>query len=293
MRKILALAVVLFLAGGVIFALHSQVTLLNRFAPGNFTVTRNISYTSGPRGGLDIYAPRHASNAPLVVFFYGGSWQEGDKALYRFVGAALAAHGVVAMIPDYRVYPQTRFPGFLQDGATAVAWAHAHAATYGADPARLFLMGHSAGAYIAAMLALDPEWLAPHGLNPKHDIAGLIGLAGPYDFLPLTDPVLKIIFGPPAGLARTQPIDFVTSGAPPAFLAAGMKDATVDPGNSTRLARRLRQSADRVEVKFYPGIDHIELAGALSPWLSTLAPVLADCLAFIEQTTQQTPRSAA
>lgn len=281
------------MAGGMAAASLSPVTVLNDLAPGDFTVTHDIRYAPGPRGGLDIYAPRHVHGAPLVVFFYGGSWQEGNKALYRFVGAALAARGVVTVIPDYRIYPPTRFPGFLQDGAAAVAWAHAHAGDYGADPSRLFLMGHSAGAYIAAMLALDPEWLAPHGLSPGRDVAGFIGLAGPYDFLPLTDPVLKIIFGPQAGLARTQPINFVAPGAPPAFLAAGLDDSIVDPGNSTRLARSLRQAGDAVEVKLYPGIDHMKLVGALSPWLGILAPVLPDCLAFIHQVQPQTLRSGA
>ncbi len=283
----------LSLGGGMAFAALSPITLLNKFAPGDFTVTSGVQYAPGSRGGLDVYAPRQAQGAPVVVFFYGGSWQEGDKALYRFAGAALAARGVVAVIPDYRVYPQVKFPGFLQDGAAAVAWARAHAADYGADPARLILMGHSAGAYIAAMLALDPEWLAPHGLCPRRDIAGLIGLAGPYDFLPLTDPVLKTIFGPPSGLARTQPVNFVTQGAPPAFLAAGLDDKTVDPGNSARLANRLRLAGDAVEVKFYPGIDHRKLVGALSPLLGFLAPVLPDCLAFIHRTNPQTLRSAA
>lgn len=284
---LIAAGVGLMLAGGVAVAALSPATILNHFTPGGFSVASGLRYEPGPRGELDVYRPRDARNAPIVVFFYGGSWQEGSRRFYRFVGAALAARGVVAVIPDYRVYPQTRFPGFLRDGAAAVAWARNHAADYGADPSRLFLMGHSAGAYIAAMLALDPEWLAPFGLRPERDVAGLIGLAGPYDFLPLTDPVLQTIFGPAAGLARTQPINFVTPGAPPAFLAAGLQDHTVDPGNTARLAAKLRQAGDAAEVKFYPGIDHRKLAGALSPLLGFLAPVLPDCLAFIRQTRPQ------
>lgn len=283
-RMILLICTTLVLAGGVGFAALRPVTVLNRLAPGNFRVVHNIHYEPGPRGRLDIYSPPHAHNAPLVVFFFGGSWQDGTKSFYRFVGAALAACGVVAVIPDYRVYPQTKFPGFLKDAAAAVAWARTHAADYGADPSRLFLMGHSAGAYIAAMLVLDPQWLAPYGLTPRRDIAGWIGLAGPYDFLPLRDPILKIIFGPRDERARTQPINFVTNGAPPAFLAAGKDDKTVDPGNTTRLAQRLRSAGDSVEVKLYPYIGHRKLAGALSPLLSFLAPVLRNSLTFIHQT---------
>ncbi|MDE1896534.1 MAG: alpha/beta hydrolase, partial [Rhodospirillales bacterium] len=151
-------------------------------------------------------------------------------------------------------------------------------------PDQIFVMGHSAGAYNAAMLALDPEWLAPFGLSPNRNIAGFIGLAGPYDFLPLKDPVLKKIFGPRDQLARTQPINFVTAGAPPAFLAAGTADLTVNPGNTTRLAARLVQAGDSVTVKLYPGINHTKLIGAFSPLLRWMAPVFKDSLAFIQQT---------
>ncbi len=272
-------------------AAFSPVKILNGVAGGPFSVTHDIAYAPDPRDRLDVYVPQHARNAPVVVFYYGGSWQDGDKAMYRFVGAALADKGVVAIIPNYRVYPQAVFPGFLHDSAAAFAWAHEHAADYGGNPRRIYVMGHSAGAYNAAMLALDPQWLAPFGLSPHRDIAAFIGLAGPYDFLPLTDPVLKKIFGPPDQLARTQPINFVTPGAPPAFLAAGTADHTVNPGNTTRLAKRLEQSGDAVEVKLYPGVNHTKLIGAFSPLLRWISPVLADCLAFIHHTPTET-RSA-
>ena len=280
-KHVLLLACTLLLAG---CAVLSPVKILNGVARGAFSVTRNIAYAPNPRDLLDVYAPPHADNAPVVVFYYGGSWQDGDKAMYRFVGAALANKGVVTIIPNYRVYPQTVFPGFLQDSAAAFAWAHRHAADYGGDPHRIFVMGHSAGAYNAAMLALDPEWLAPFGLSPHRDIAGFIGLAGPYDFLPLKDPILKKIFGPSDALARTQPINFVTPGAPPAFLAAGTADRTVNPGNTTRLGKRLAQAGDEVEVKLYPGVNHTKLIGAFSPLLRWISPVLADCLTFIHHT---------
>lgn len=274
-------------------AVFSPVKLLNAAASGNFSVTRNIAYAPGARGRLDVYTPKGARDAPVVVFFYGGSWQEGDKAMYRFVGAALAAHGVVAIIPDYRLYPQVRFPSFLYDCARAVAWAHSHAAQYGGDPQRLVLMGHSAGAYNVAMLALNPVYLGAMGLSPRRDISGFIGLAGPYDFLPLTDPKLKTIFGPPDELARTQPINFVTPGAPPAFLAAGLRDTTVEPQNSMRLAARLRKDGDSVQERYYRDLNHKLLVGAISPLLSFMAPVLPDCLAFIHTVTKHRLRSAA
>ncbi len=288
MIRVVLLACTLLMAGCAVF---SPVRILNGVAQGSFSITHSIAYGPYPRDNLDVYTPPHAHDAPVVVFYYGGSWQDGDKSMYRFVGAALADKGVVAIIPNYRVYPQTDFPGFLQDSAAAFAWAHQHAAEYGGNPDRIFVMGHSAGAYNAAMLALDPKWLAPFGLSPQRNITGFIGLAGPYDFLPLKDPVLKTIFGPPDDLARTQPINFVTPGAPPAFLAAGKADHTVSPGNTTRLAARLAQAGDEVEMKLYPGIGHRRLIGAFSPLLRWLSPVLADCLTFINHTPEQ--RSAA
>lgn len=292
-RCALPIVVAALVGGAATCVTVSPLRALNAFAPGDFQVTHDIAYGPGPRELLDIYAPRHATGAPVVVFFYGGSWQWGSRAIYRFVGAALASHGVVTVIPDYRVYPETVFPGFLADAAAAVSWAHAHAVRFGGDPDRLFLMGHSAGAYIAAMLTLDPTWLAQQHMQPGRDIAGLIGLAGPYDFLPLTDPVLQRIFGPPAGLARTQPINAVRPGAPPVFLAAGEKDRTVDPRNSIRLAVRLTNAGDAVTLRLYPGLDHRTLLGSLSPWLNLLGPVLPDCLAFIRHTRPKPQRNAA
>ena len=158
-------------------------------------ITRSIAYGEGARRTLDVYRPSAAAAAPVVVFFYGGSWQSGHKEMYLFVAAALARRGYVIVVPDYRVYPEVRYPDFLDDGARAVRWAKDNAARFGGDPQKLFVMGHSAGAYIAAMLALDGRWLQKVDLAPDRDIAGLIGISGPYDFLPLSDGTLKTIFG--------------------------------------------------------------------------------------------------
>lgn len=162
----------------------SPATPLNFLArDGDWTVHAE-RYDEGARHGIDIYRPAGVSHAPVIVFFYGGNWQSGDKGMYRFVAASLASRGYVTVVPDYRVYPEVRFAGFMQDGASAVAWTKRNIKRFGGDPADVFLMGHSAGAHIAAMLTLDPRWLGKEGLNPHRDIAGLIGVAGPYDFLP-------------------------------------------------------------------------------------------------------------
>ena len=242
-------------------------------------IDRSLSYAAGPRQTLDVYRPEGGKNLPVIVFFYGGSWQSGSKDTYLFAATALAHRGYVVVVPDYRTYPEVTYPAFLKDGAQAVAWAKRNARRYGGNASRLFVMGHSAGAYIAAMLAIDPRWLGGAGLS-RADVAGLVGLSGPYDFLPLRDETLKVIFG---GAARpdTQPIHYVTGSEPPALLATGTGDSVVDPGNSQRLADRLRAAGDRAEVITYPNKGHLETIGALAPSLRFLAPVLDDVDAFI------------
>jgi acetyl esterase/lipase len=245
-------------------------------------ITHSIAYGEGARRTLDVYRPSNAAGAPVVVFFYGGSWQGGNKQIYRFVAAALARRGYVAVIPDYRVYPEVRYPDFLDDGARAVRWAKDNAARFGGDPDKLFLMGHSAGAYIAAMLALDPRWLNAAGLAPDRDIVGLIGASGPYDFLPLHDGTLKIIFG--GNDPATQPISHVSPGAPPALLLTGAKDGIVDPDNSVRLAARLHAAGDSATVLTYSWVGHLSIIGAFAAPLRFLAPALHDVDAFIAKT---------
>jgi len=288
----------------------SPIVILNDAVPhSTFSETQGLAYGSDPRQRLDVYVPAGAAIAramprpgsgsgsssdsgsgsgsgsgqrgrPIVVFFYGGSWQSGERADYLFVGEALASRGFVAVLPDYRTYPQTVFPGFVDDAAAAVRWAHDHAQEFGGDPSNLFLMGHSAGAQIAALLATDGQYLAAQRMS-KHDVRGFIGLAGPYDFLPLNDATLERIF-PTALRQASQPINFVAGDEPPMFLAAGTRDKTVDPGNTDRLAAKLRAADDTVEVKHYSGIDHALLVGALGAPLRPLAPVLTDVTQFID-----------
>jgi len=285
-RLCLAAAAALALLSGC-----SAVGTLNALVPrSTFKKTADVAYGPGPRRMLDVYSPAPRILAkgasadprllPIVVFLYGGSWQSGNRSDYLFVGEALASRGFVAVLPDYRTYPETAFPGFIDDAAAAVRWAHDHASEYGADSARLFLMGHSAGAHIAALLATDGRYLAAQQMN-KQQIRGVIGLAGPYDFLPLTDPILEQVF-PLTQRAASQPINFVQGDEPPMLLAAGTRDTTVDPGNADRLAARLRAAGDTVTVKHYRGINHVLLVGALGAPLRGIAPVLNDVADFID-----------
>jgi acetyl esterase/lipase len=255
--------------------------VLNGLAPERMS-GEAIPYGSLPRQKLDLYQPApETPSPPMVVFLYGGGWTEGSRAMYRFVDAALAERGCIVAIPGYRLFPEARFPAFLQDCVLAARWARDNRAMLGADPNRLFLMGHSAGAYNAAMLALDRRWLGAVGMQPGRDLAGAIGIAGPYDFLPLRAD-LQPVFGPPEGWPATQPIAFADGANPPMLLLQGEADETVDPGNARRLAERIRAHGGPVDTRFYPGVGHSSIVGALSGALRFLAPTLRDSLAFMQ-----------
>lgn len=247
----------------------------------------DLAFGPHPRHRLDAYVPRGAppkQGWPAVLFFYGGTWTRGHRSDYRFVGEALASRGMLTLVADYRLHPEVRWPSFLEDGARAVAWALSRSATtpeLQLDRRRLHLMGHSAGAYNAAMLALDPRWLQAHGLSPN-DVAGWIGLAGPYDFLPIRDRDAQPVFHHPDYPPDTQPIALARAGSPPAFLAAAPKDELVNPERSTvSLARRLQALQVPTTLRLYDGVDHITLLGALSRPLRWMAPVLQDVSDFV------------
>jgi len=272
------------LAGGAaLLGGCSAVSVLNMLVPsGTYRRQSGLAYGENGRRVLDVYQPaQDVSAAPVVVFFYGGNWNAGERGHYLFAGQALAMQGFVTVIPDYRLYPEVRFPDFLNDCAAAVRWTTQNAARYGGNPQRIFLMGHSAGAYNAAMLALDPQYLKAARVE-GHPIRGLIGLAGPYDFLPLTGPVSKAVFGFPDTPVTTQPIHWVTPDDPPALLITGTDDDVVDPGNSSRLGARLRKSGVAAREVFYPGIGHSRLVGALALPLRGSAPVLDEITAFVK-----------
>jgi len=256
---------------------------VNRFvARHGYELARSIPYGVGPRRALDLYCPNGADKAPVVVFFYGGSWQTGARETYRFLGSTLARRGIVTVVPDYRVYPEVTFPGFLEDGAVAVDWVRHNVAGYGGDRGRIVLMGHSAGAYIAAMLAIDGRWLAKVGADPRRDIAGLVGLAGPYDFLPIRDRTLELLFGG-ADRPETQPITFVEGGEAPALLITGGCDTTVEPGNSVRLAARLKAEGSDASAMVRRLLGHLSILAIFLPPFNVVSPTVRAIERFVEQ----------
>ena len=223
-----------------------------------YTVTPDIAYGPQPRHRLDLYET--GRGGPLILFIHGGEWRQGDKNAYRFVGQALCARGFDCAIINYRLYPEARFPGFVEDAAAAVR--------HMARP--LVLMGHSSGAHVAMLLALDPRWL---GGAP---ILGGIGLSGPYDFLPLDDPRHTQILSSPLGLAATQPINFAAGAGPPLLLVTGDADTTVRPRNTTALAAARRAAGGVVREVHYPGVGHAGTIMALAALLRPFSPPVLD-----------------
>jgi acetyl esterase/lipase len=250
---------------------------------GAFKRHANMSYGSDPQHRLDVYAPSAAAAAPrpVVVFWHGGRWRFGDKADYRFVGAALAGSGCVAVLPNYRHYPQVKMPGFMDDAARAALWAVAHAGDFGGDQRRVYLMGHSAGAHMAALLTLDSRYFTAAG-QPAPHVAGVIGLSGAYDFLPLLEADVQDMFGPPQNYPESQPINFVRAGAPPMLLVHGLEDQTVRPKNSRNFAAALSARGAPVTLRLYPGRAHAGTVAALAALARGWSPTLADVTAFIK-----------
>jgi acetyl esterase/lipase len=251
---------------------------------GDYRRHADVPYGADPQHRLDVYVPDKATvePRPLIVFWHGGRWSDGDKTDYRFVGAALADLGYVAVLANYRHYPQVKMPDFMDDAARAARWAAAHAAEFGADAHRLYLMGHSAGAHLATLVTLDPRYFAAAG-QPAPPIAGVIGLSGPYDFLPLLEADVQDMFGPPPIYAESQPINFVRSDAPPMLLVHGLRDDTVWPKNSRNLATALDARGVSVTLKLYPKLVHADTVAALSLPARGRAPTLADIAAFVGQ----------
>jgi acetyl esterase/lipase len=241
---------------------------------------KDIAYGHHPRQKLDIYVPEGASlKTPVIVFFYGGSWKKGSKDEYRFVGQAFATKGYITVIADYRLYPEVYFPEFMQDSAAAFVWVHEHIKNYGGDAQKLFVAGHSAGAYNAVMLSLDDTYLSAAG-GSREWIKGTIGLAGPYDFLPFTDKdVIAVFSKKPAEL--TQPIHFAHAGAPPMLLLTGNADTDVYPKNTINLAKKLREYSNDVTTHTYSGVAHIGIILALADGFRSKAPTLSDIDMFI------------
>lgn len=269
----------------------SPVTLLNtadRLYPGSDGARRAgeaIRYGPHARHHLDIWVPDRPTSArlPVVVFFYGGGWHAGERSDYGFAGAAFASQDFITVVPDYRLVPEVRYPAFLEDAALSLRWVAQHIAHYGGDPGRIAVSGHSAGAYIAAMLALDHRWLATVQMPPSLIKTGVL-VSGPYDFAPFREWRGRAAFGSHHDPAETQPINHVHRDAPPLLLQHGSSDRLVYAKNSRHLAAQLTAVGVPHDLRIYQGCDHAGTLVALARPFRSRFPVLADAAAFLRST---------
>ncbi|MEY4270446.1 MAG: hypothetical protein RLZZ58_1662 [Pseudomonadota bacterium] len=276
----------------------AALNLVDRLAGGGAQARRAAADVPfGDKGlRLDIWEPASlvtpSPARPVVVFFYGGGWHSGARGDYGFAARALAAQGFTVVVPDYRLVPNTVFPAYVQDSAAAVAWTQKNIGRYGGDADRIMLAGHSAGAYNAAMVALDPTWLAAAG-GDVQTIRGFAGLAGPYDFLPLepggsADKAMGMV----QPIELTQPIRFARGDAPPMWLATGTVDTTVKPKNSRNLAAAISALGGRAVLREYADLGHSDIIMALAVPFRSKAPVHNDMAAALHAMAAQRPAKA-
>jgi acetyl esterase/lipase len=259
---------------------RSPAMLFNLMVPRRgYRAVRDIAYREGSRAGFDLYLPLTVeADVPTVLFFYGGGFRAGRKSEYRVVGEALATLGIIVAVADYPIDPEARFPNFLEDAARAVAKLHAVLPDHGGDPTRLFLAGHSAGAYISVMLAADERWLASVGA-PRAWIRGVIGIAGMYGARPGRDSVSRAIFGPER--EEIQPIAFIRGDAPPMLIVVGAEDGAEQVASARALAARIREAGGRVEEIVYPRVGHSGIILSLARPFRRRAPLRTDIVRFV------------
>ena len=269
---------------GALAAACSPLRLLNDLGPrdrGVRRIARGEAYGADPRQRFDVFAPAGARERPVLVFFYGGNWDSGDRTLYGWAAQALAAQGFVVAVPDYRLVPEVRFPAFVEDAAAATARVAQRAGEYGGDAARVGVLGHSAGAYLAMMIALDRRYMAAAGAPDL--IGAAAGLSGPYDFAPFDVPASINAFGQAPDPTLTQPVTFVRADAPPLWLGHGTADTVVRPRNAIALDRLERAAGGRSELRLYDGLNHADTIAAFSPLFRRKAPVLVEVSAFFRR----------
>jgi acetyl esterase/lipase len=240
-----------------------------------------LRYGAHPRQVLDLTRPAGAGAAtPLVVFVFGGSWQSGDRGDYAFLARALAARGIAVAVPDYRLWPEARWPDFIEDAAQAVAWLRSEAGrAAGAPQGPLFVMGHSAGGFTAAALALDPRWLDVAGLTGgRAALSGGVLLAAPIRWQPTDEPVRSIFATAPGGRIDAVPDPAMLAGAPPLLLLHGRDDVTVGPFHAVELAAAMEAAGRPVRLRLYDGVAHVGILAAMAAPVRALGLARADVL---------------
>lgn len=256
--------------------LNSAVALTS-----SYNVTKDIAYSDSAHQTLDIYTPENLSKKrPVVVFFYGGGWSWGDKSYFTFIADAFVKMGYVVVIPNYILYPNGKYPDFIDDGAKAVDWVSRHIHDYYGDNTQLNLVGHSAGAYIGAMVSFNDKYLRVLGSNTGI-ITKFAGVAGPYNFTP-TDKEYIDIFRQ-ENFVEMKVENHVSGNEPASLLLHSEGDTTVGQFNQEKMKRALTAKKSSVETILYGNdITHIKIMLKLHPWFAGDVNVGKDIDAFFK-----------
>ena len=270
MNPRLSAPLTLLVLGGALLSACNPAAPVN--AVVNLTglkVTRDLKYGPDARNVLDLYEPEGGgANRPVVLFIHGGSWSGGSKAEYVFVGDSLARAGYVTAVMNYRLAPRHPYPDYVQDGALALRWLQDNASRYGGNGARLYVMGHSAGAFNAVELVDNERWLREAGV-PIANVKAVVGIAGPYDY-DFRQFKSRTAFPAGGDPANIMPSRHVREGAPPHLLLVAGNDGTVDPSNGLKMKAALEARKIPLTFTVLPGVNHITVIGAMSRNLTFL-----------------------
>ncbi|MDY6920416.1 MAG: alpha/beta hydrolase [Pseudomonadota bacterium] len=240
-----------------------------------------LNYGDAAEQALDLYLPADGPCRARVMFIHGGAWHSGHRSEYAFLGAALAAHRVACAVVGYRLYPQVRYPAFVHDVAQAVVWLQREGHWFGLPPGPLYLMGHSAGAHIACLVALNPQFRPPEPV-PDQTLAGVIGIAGVYRFRPETSPLYSQIFAPAApDFTAVKPIHFVGRYPLPLLLLHGDKDRVIAARNARQMVAAADAAGQEAELQVLKGYGHIRPLFDFLPFIPNHQRTMATLLSFM------------
>lgn len=245
--------------------------VINMVARQSPVQPRVISYGTGERERMDWYELNPA--APTVIFIYGGNWRSGKRREFRFVADTLMGMGCNVLVPDFPLYPTARFAAILNGAVDGVN--HFLDEVHQTGP--VILMGHSSGAQMAALMALNTELL-----NAGHKVEAMIGLSGPYDFYPFSEDDHWDLFSPEDHYPQSQPVNYVRGDAPELYLLHGEDDTRVRRGHSKSLMLKQQEAGGRASREVYPGMGHIDAVVSFSRLHRRNNQLIRDIQSFIQ-----------
>lgn len=282
--KIIPLFVTLLLSLFVSSCATTGLKTINGLAKlGDYSVHKNISYTEKPDNQLDIYVPSKDIKA-VIVFYYGGCWgncTSKNKADYLFIADTLTKQGYAVVIPDCRQYPDVKFHDIMDDAEASFLWSINHLQEYKIETDNIYVMGHSSGAHVAAMLVDNKKYI----VEDRKKINGFIGLAGPYDFYPFDkeDAYLYDLFSSQNNYYASQPINHIDGNEPPHLILHGKNDKTVFTHNAVNITQKLKQNNTEHQLVLFEKMKHVNILVSLSKPLRKNSKVLKHINSFIEK----------